>query len=361
MTYIVYWLSTLSLFFLSNRSPGKKIGVYLILITVPIFTATFFSFNTLSPDKFIYGEMFGDVSVLPNLGSVIKSDIHGDTGYKVLTWFFSFISESFYYFSFVFFVFVVYLKLSFYSKYDVDFPSVMLFYLSHAMLYQESIQIRTGLAAALCLIGLYYLFSKGKPCKAVLWFVFSSFFHLSSFIFLLGAMFVYFIVNKIDLVRYVMFGFIFSLSFRFMGGFDILIETLNVIGILPEGVNNYVNWKKFQVELSLMNPNTVKQVILIALLVYINAKLRLEDVKKLVMLYSLSPFLLISLGDLAILSTRLATYFAVVEPILITLVIYKFFKPTYAIPIVILLASFFYFYNIYYVGLFDMGYEHYAL
>lgn len=358
MIYIYYWLY-ISIIYTVLFLINKRYRYYLVLVSVPLVSAIFFSLNILAPDKFAYEIIFGEVSKLSTISEVFRSNIHGEVLYKLTNWVFSLWSEDFYIFSLLCFLFSVSIKIYYFKKFEFEILAVVMFLVSHPMLYQDAIQVRVGIATAFVIGSIALYFLENKRLLAVLLILFASMFHVTAIITLVGFILCE-CLKKWSLQKALFFILITASSFKILGGFDILVDFFASVGYLPDRASNYLEWEKFQVKLSILNANTIKQFAISALLTFLLA-LQGETkpwIRPLAVFYFLSPAILIGLSDMAIFATRLASYFASIEPIILAYVFFSLSKK-YSFMLVYLFCSIMYFSNTLFKGIFVNGYKSY--
>ncbi|MGF7409754.1 EpsG family protein [Providencia alcalifaciens] len=142
----------------------------------------------------------------------------------------------------------------------------VLIYLSHAFLNKEMIQIRAGITSAIILVAIS-MQSKNEKWRPLLLIFISSLFHTSGLI----AIIPYFLCRFINISKQVKFSCILitlACTFYFLDGFKLSIPILQSFGLLSNSVQNYLVWDEYNYDLGFLNPNTIKQLIVLLFAAY---------------------------------------------------------------------------------------------
>lgn len=198
-----------------------------------------------------------------------------------------------------------------YSKYV--FLTLLLFFV-HTYLYRDMNQIRSGVAAAIGLFLISQIFYK-KHLKVFISLYLMSLFHMASLCLIAGYIFSYFSVTK----RRVIVVYILSV---FMGMFGISHIVFGLIpggGILEIKLLDYLNNDSYLEAVSLFDITNIKNsVILLMVIIFWDKLERMVPYFKIVVLfYLMSTSIRIAFWDLGVVAARTATFFGIVEVILI--------------------------------------------
>uniref|UniRef100_UPI004048EA31 EpsG family protein n=1 Tax=Aliarcobacter sp. TaxID=2321116 RepID=UPI004048EA31 len=208
-----------------------------------------------------------------------------------------------------------------YNKYSPFVILSLLIYFSHLFLYKEMIQIRAGLASAILLFSIQYLYNKEK-IKYFGVVLVASLFHSGALIFLPFYFFYKFNISNQTYYKLLAFSIVMYLLVDSKN----LLLMFNDLGILPYAVYNYLIWDKYNYSLGLFNPVTIKQFLVVLFLLkyrnLLSEKVNYFDA--MLYLYIISTAWLIFFADFAIIAARVATFLSIVDVILLPSLIYVF-------------------------------------
>ena len=92
--------------------------------------------------------------------------------------------------------------------------------------------------------------------------------------------------------------------------------------LLPVQLTNYINWDKYNYDVSFLHPKALQQIFLSFLVLYLLHKIdRLKKFYFIINVYILSTFFIVTMSSFAILCFRTSMHFISVEPIVIILVL----------------------------------------
>lgn len=274
-----------------------------------------------------YREIFDSV---PLLGEFLSPDtlidIHGEYLFLLLCSAFKSIGLGFEGFSLIFAFLSVAINIYAFNKFGWSVSAAVLLYFSHNYFLKEMGQIRNGLSSAVLLLAFYYLKSLENR-KYFFSVIFASLTHQAALAFLLA----YFVVKR-------SFSFLFMLlaiAF-FLGAVGWLDMALGLVGsYLPSRLSLYVATDYYK-NIGLGNPQTAKQIIFTILffLIFINFSKYKNMSKDLavvgfgyaIKIYMVSVFFLLIFVEFDLLARRLASYFAIVEPVILAQCVYLFSK-----------------------------------
>lgn len=228
-----------------------------------------------------------------------------------------------------------------YSKYV--FLTLVLFFV-HTYLYRDMNQIRAAIA---CAIGLFLIaqIHKREHFKIILTLCVMGSFHIAS----LSLVFAYFLsFIKVTRTR-VLIAYIAALAFGVVGISQIIFSIIPGGGFLAAKLHSYTVTENYINAVTLFDITNLKNsVILIAVLVFWN---RLKEVipyfETIIIFYLLAVGIRIAFWDLGVISARLATFFGIVEVILIPYFVCLFRQKALMKTIIILYAFMVLYLNLY--------------
>lgn len=272
-----------------------------------------------------YRKIFEDVPCLNEFfGSDALADIHGEYFFLLLCSVLKSIGLSFEGFSLVFALLSVFITVYAFNKFGWGVTVAVLLYFSHNYFLKEMGQIRNGLSSAILLMSFYYLknFENKKYFFSV---VLASLIHSAALVFLLA----HFIIKRSFYSLFALLAFVFVLGF--VGWLDM---ALGLVGqYLPERLSDYIGTDYYS-NIGLSNPQTVKQMAFCILFFLIfdefskNKKISNDmavvSLGYTVKIYMASVFFLLIFVEFDLLARRMASYFAIVEPIIMAQCLYLF-------------------------------------
>jgi len=196
----------------------------------------------------------------------------------------------------------------------------VLLYLSHTYLLRDMMQIRAGIAAALCLFSLLSLQNE-RPYRFILIIIIASLFHSAAIPFLLVLFF-----YKGDFRKYYFPVFLISVLIALVYPFGNIIRMIPEFDILYK-IQGYAN-NEHSEALGLLNPNIIKQgiITLICISCYSRLKEEYTDFNILFICYFISTCWLMVFNDFGIIAGRIATIFSITEVIIIPQLMLSFLK-----------------------------------
>lgn len=211
------------------------------------------------------------------------------------------------------------LNLNSFRKYSSSFLICTLFYFVHLYVLREMIQIRAGLASAICLFSIRFLADKNYTKFVFVWLLAISI-HFSAIIF--GFVYFFRIINPpVRRLKYLLLAcLVIGLIYPFG---QILKKIVGLEGIDMGRINDYVAYgdEKYGNQLGIFsNINTVKYLMICSLLFLFNKKLSRVNKYYSVILYSyvIGVCWLLLFNDFSIIGARLSNILTSVEPILIS-------------------------------------------
>ena len=214
------------------------------------------------------------------------------------------------------------LNLSSFKKYSPLFLVCVLYYFGHLYVLKEMIQIRAGLASAICVFGVRYL-AEEKYMKSFLIILLAISIHLSSIVWLLV-----FVLQKIKPTHALLQKVVFiSLLIGFFYPLGQLVKTF--VGI-DDRLSAYIAYGDSGYAASLgifSNLATVKTLVILALILYFQKHFeRYKYFQTLLYAYVLGTCWLLLFNDFAIIGARMSNILLSVEPILISYLLFIFSK-----------------------------------
>ena len=311
----------------------KKILFCMVFFALALFAGLRYNF----PDYKSYSDFF----YLLNNKSVISSEgnlaiVANDKGYIYINKFIGLFSDN----SVLLFLVMAFLSvginLSCYKKYTPYFFTAILFYYVHTYIGRELMQIRAGLACALCLYSIRYIVSK-KIYHFLFVILLAATIHLAAITFLIS----YFLCNLKIGVKTLRYLILISLVIGVCMPLGQFLKSLPYMEGLDR-IQNYSGWEGFNQTLGVFsNPTVLKQLIVsaVCLKYYDRLDKKVYAFRILVTIYVFSLCWLVIWNDFGIVAARIATFFSIGEVLLIAS-FYQLLssKKTYAV--IIGLASF---------------------
>lgn len=308
--YCVFGILTI-LSFLDLKMIEKKQRVFLITI-IGFILVLLAGFRCDNADWDSYSQIFIDITN----GDFFASS---DVGFNLLLWIISIITNQ----PLIMFIIIalisVTLNITSYDKYTKYIFICTLIYFVHNYALKEMIQIRVGMASALCLYSIRYLYEKKYKKFLLIWTIAITI-HFTALVFCLAYFAARFDFNKSILFRF----FIFSLIIGTIYPFGQIIKTM--IGI-NERLDAYVSYGDSGYAQAIgiwSNINTIKCIIIFCTFYYYYDRLSRAQsyFKTLFYSYSFGLCWLICFNDFAIIGARMSNILLSVEPILLTSPLY---------------------------------------
>lgn len=216
----------------------------------------------------------------------------------------------------------------YYRKFTPYYFLAFLIYMSHEIIFHEWVPIRAGLASALVLPMIYFIVQNRRRNFYLLVL-------LSTFIQYVAILSITlkFLNRKIS-SKYLVIALLLGILFAGFNGFSKTLTLFSQLGLLPGGIELYVESKSYGYDVGLGHAKTLQQVLLVFLALFLRRKAEHPSPYFNVVLntYWLSTMAYIVFSDLAIYATRIGGHFYVVEPILVVFLSRYFVeKKTYAL------------------------------
>jgi hypothetical protein len=251
------------------------------------------------------------------------NELHIELGYGLFTSFIKIFTNS----ATIFFIILCFLSFCF-RFYTVDFFAhkediimVLVAFFAHEFLRKDCIQVRMGIASAIILFSLTFLFYEQKKrfCLLVL---LASTFHMVSFI-ALPLVFINSNISKksINIMRCILLLAVISTFFFSIK--DVLYAFEN-IGIIPPRLLNYLYWTKYSKPMPIYHPVVLKQVLFCFFFFFIRKNFLLFSDEKAVFLfkiYFVSTLYYLVFLDFEILAGRFGSLFSGVESLFLLQII----------------------------------------
>lgn len=212
-------------------------------------------------------------------------------------------------------------RLRFYKKF-VSMQDIILCFLaffSHEFLRKDCVQIRNGFASAIVLFSLFYLF-KGSRIKFILNVLLASTFQTTALVALPLLIARTNFSKKYFAFLKILFAFAFFVSIFFP--IKKLLYMMEVFGLLPSSIINYLHWSKYAKSMSLFNPQILRQFFITSFF-FLNSRKFFQNKKIffLFQIYLASTVYYLVFRDFEILAGRFGSLFYAVETPLILLAI----------------------------------------
>lgn len=210
------------------------------------------------------------------------------------------------------------LTLSFYRKNSQFYITATLLYFVHAFLYRDCMQIRAGIAAAILLYSLKYIKEKklGKFGSVIL---IAGGFHLASLPFCI-LYFVYHINLEKKIWYYIIAG---SLIIGLFFPLGFIVSFLSPDSIFKKAVGYMWMLGKENVFI-LSNPTIIKQLffVLVGLLFFDKISRHIPNFRLYLTSLLISVCWLMAFNDFSIIAARIATFFSIVEVLIVPYLLY---------------------------------------
>lgn len=321
----IYLLLTCFCDSLSVKQEQKKGLYYLSFFILVLFAGLRYD----SPDYGAYEDYFK----LLNNKAIIASEVDlaivaSDKGYIVINKIIGVFTNNPIFLFLVMAFLSVGINLSCYKKYTPYFFTAILFYYVHTYIGREMMQIRAGLACALCLYSIRYIVQRRLLyflCTVTL----AASIHLGAIAFVIS----YFLSYCNFKMKTLKFFVIVSLLIGMCMPLGRFLKSLPYMEGL-ERIQNYSGWEEYNGTLGIFsNPTVLKQLIIVAVCLkyYRYLQERVYAFSTILILYVFSVCWLIVWNDFGIVAARIATFFSIGEVLLVASFYHLFSsKITYA-------------------------------
>lgn len=228
------------------------------------------------------------------------------------------------------------INLSCYKKYTPYFFTAILFYYVHTYIGRELMQIRAGVACALCLYSIRYIVSN-KIFYFIGIILLASTLHLAALTFL----FSYFLCHLNWGIKSLSYFIFISLVIGIFMPLGRFLKSLPYMEGL-ERIQNYSDWEGFNQTLGVFsNPTVLKQLIITAVCLKFYDRLHqtVYAFHVLLVIYVFALCWLVVWNDFGIVAARIATFFSIGEVLLVAS-FYHIFSSKKMYTLVVGLASF---------------------
>jgi hypothetical protein len=268
-------------------------------------------------DYFNYLDIYGEIAPFFEVQKYKIS--HGEPGYLLLNKFCKTIGIGGIGVFFITAFSSVSLSLIFFKKNTKYFFIALLIYFSHVFLLRDMLQIRSGLAASICLFAYPYI-AKRNFWKFLYILLLAMSFHAGAGIMLLVyVLYPYFLIKDKYLIYFVILGYLlgFMLSTTMLEFF--FVEIFDV-----PGVSLYTSDSEYFRSLGLLNPVLLKSSLVLFILYFYRFELRVyvKFFDAFLVSLCIAVFWLAALNNFSILAARLATYLSNSELVLIPSLFY---------------------------------------
>lgn len=226
---------------------------------------------------------------------------------------------------YVFFLIVALLTMLFLSiafrKYTTLPLLAMLLYFARFYLNRDLNQIRSGIASAIVLFSINFIYQR-KPVKFILTVLIASQFHTGAYV-MIFAYPIYFLAIKLK--SKIMYLYIITLIMAGIFSFAMKNVLVWVIDIIGEG-GTYITYNGYVQGSGLLNPVLLMQVFisLIALYLCLKKNQTGELVYTIIVVYMISTIILLLLSQYSVLAGRTSTILATCEPVIIIYLLRSF-------------------------------------
>jgi len=311
----------LSLFHFVEFFRNNKNLKFIMLIIASLILILFAGLREVGvgTDDFNYYNIFNDI---PSLTEIFFEntqfhfdDYHKEYGYIFINIFIKNFTTNYT----VLFILIAFIAVGLntynYKKYSSFIFLSLLLYFVHTYLYRDLNQIRAGVATAIGLFTITQIHKK-EHLKFFFTLFIASLFHIAVLSLMLPYIISFF---KIDRNRGILI-FIIGVFFGVIGISSIIINFLpSELGSAAQSLNNYAQSQTNSRDLGMFNITNIKSLFIFILLLIFYTKLenKVKYFNILFLFYALAVSWRFAFSDFAILSGRIATFFEIVEVILI--------------------------------------------
>lgn len=328
------------------KKPYLNAGLLLVALTLLVIIP---SFNVSSPDYLPYSYIIKEVG---NLESFFFKEstahLHGDFTFFLISAISNTLGLST---SFTFFIVALISVLCVlfvgFKRSDFIFLTVLI-YFSHSYLNKEMIQIRAGLASGFLLLSLHYLSqaSKGKGRLTLI----ASFLSHSSALMALFPLFFAHIVKPTYMKKLFQFSLFISIFLGSLGMVNLISGTLN--WFLPTSVTQYLQWDRYNYELSFFNPGILRAILFSLLIIRVFSVLATNRFYYIsCVFFVFATCFLVSFKDVAIIASRVSSLLFCVESIIMPRVFVLNFGKVKGVFFLLLFCFILFFQNVLFKGL----------
>lgn len=237
-------------------------------------------------------------------------------------------------------------RYKFYARFcDIKELCILFFsFLAHEFLRKDCIQIRNGIASAIVLCSLYYLY-KSDVKRFVVGIILACSFQMTAIVaFPLAFLKYEYSSGYFKILKYCFF---FAIIFSIVFPLRKILVLLSGIGLIPSRVNVYLLWADYLTSMKITNPFLLKQILILGY-VFIRKEKYMKD-KRIFFLfevYFVSTIYYLIFRDFEILAARFGSLFYATEtPLLLLLINKRKKKKNYYRFFLVLMYFLIYFYN----------------
>jgi len=201
-----------------------------------------------------------------------------------------------------------------YYRYSTYVLLSILLYFVHTYLYRDMNQVRAGIAAAIGLFLIAQIHNR-EHLKSYRTLLFSGLFHVASLCLVIPYLLSFFRITR----KKVILLYALSLSLGIIGVGKILVKLLPTSGYLFVKIAGYASSQTYGAALKLYDPTNIKNlfILLIVLIYWKRLKAIIPYFETLVLFLAVSASWRVAFSDLGIIAGRVATFFDIVEVIVV--------------------------------------------
>lgn len=208
-----------------------------------------------------------------------------------------------------------------YFRYSPYIFLTLLLFFVHSFLYRDINQIRSAVAAALGLFLVSQIYYR-QHFRVVVTVLFSSLFHMAAISYCFLYIISFFKVTRRRLIFLVVSGLI-------LGAFGVssyIISVLPGLGFISQKLENYGSTSRFVDSVGLLDVTNIKNMFFFFVLAALWERLRsrVNYFETMMVFFSFGTFWRLAFSDFGIIAARIATFFTIVEVILIPCIILAF-------------------------------------
>lgn len=318
----IIFVMIISLFSIEKKYFGNL--YYFIVFMLFIYFPIIIGVNSARPDYDGYVAYFYR---LPKIFSpdyfVNFNETRLELGYALFTGIIKFFTNS----ATIFFIILCFLSFCFrfyFVKYFVhkeDIILVLFAFLAHEFLRKDCIQIRNGIASAMILFSLVFLFRKQKKIFCLMVLIASSF-HSVAIIALPLIIFNAHISKKWMRIMQCIFLIVVISTFFFK--IKEVLYIFNRLGIIPKRAANYLYWTQYSKPMPIYHPVVLKQIMICFFFLFIKEKILFYSNEKAIFLfkvYFVSTLYYLIFLDFELLAGRFGSLFSGVETLFLLQII----------------------------------------
>jgi len=203
-----------------------------------------------------------------------------------------------------------------------------LVYFSHTFLYRDMNQIRAGIAAAFALFLIIQIYER-RRLAALGTIAIAGLFHVAAF-----SLIIPWVASHVRMTKAIALAALaLGVALGMVGIGNIIVPLMPDLGFITDRIQSYYSQSQHSYALGVFDVTNIKNITIlsVAIMVWERAEARHSLYPILVMFFSLAVFWRLAFNDFAIIAARVATFFAIVEPVLVVTIALVLFRRNLAI------------------------------